>query len=188
VRIKEELGGLLGNEAGDNLPELKAAVTAVPDARNNERLVVSHTKFDRSPEELCQQLQESGLRPLWILSPDSFCQVDRLPILGSGKLDLKAIGQLALEEFGKIAKNPHFWASAAARKFFLLFSQKMLATARIPVIFRHVHIHIRSLVDQLNSLRKLAKVPQKQVRDPVSNKKKLSKSLARSVPGERQGI
>jgi acyl-[acyl-carrier-protein]-phospholipid O-acyltransferase/long-chain-fatty-acid--[acyl-carrier-protein] ligase len=105
VHIEEELARLLGDEADDDQPELKAAVTAVPDAKKGERLVVLHTKIDRSPEELCRQLQESGLPPLWIPSPDSFCQVDRLPILGSGKLDLKAIGQLALEKFGKMAEK-----------------------------------------------------------------------------------
>ncbi|NIL97230.1 MAG: hypothetical protein GTO62_08865 [Planctomycetales bacterium] len=82
---------------------MKAAVTAVPDERKGERLVVLHTQIDRSPEQLCQQLQAAGLPPIWIPAPESFYEVERLPILGSGKLDLKAVEQLAREKF---AKNP----------------------------------------------------------------------------------
>jgi acyl-[acyl-carrier-protein]-phospholipid O-acyltransferase/long-chain-fatty-acid--[acyl-carrier-protein] ligase len=76
-------------------------VTAVPDARRGERLVVLHTQLDRTPDELVKQLQQAGLPNLWIPSPDSFCQVDEIPVLGTGKLDLRALKQRALEKFGE---------------------------------------------------------------------------------------
>ena len=79
---------------------MKAVVTAVPDAKKGERLVVVHTKIDKSPEELCQALQDAGLPPIWIPSPDSFCQVGELPVLGTGKLDLKGIKELAIQKYG----------------------------------------------------------------------------------------
>ena len=41
------------------------------------------------PEELCRRLAQSGLPPLWIPSPDSFRQVEAIPVLGTGKLDLR---------------------------------------------------------------------------------------------------
>jgi acyl-[acyl-carrier-protein]-phospholipid O-acyltransferase/long-chain-fatty-acid--[acyl-carrier-protein] ligase len=40
------------------------------------------------------------LSNLWIPSPDSFLQVEAIPLLGTGKLDLKALKQVALEHFG----------------------------------------------------------------------------------------
>ena len=51
------------------------------------------------PEELCRKLSEAGLPNLFIPSLDSFLQVERMPILGTGKLDLKGLHQLALKHF-----------------------------------------------------------------------------------------
>jgi acyl-[acyl-carrier-protein]-phospholipid O-acyltransferase/long-chain-fatty-acid--[acyl-carrier-protein] ligase len=96
VKIEDALQGIVG---GDD-EELKAAVTAVPDPRKGERIVVLHTSLDKTPQEICQALAAAGLPNLFIPSPDSFRQVDELPILGSGKLDLKALKQRALELFG----------------------------------------------------------------------------------------
>jgi len=72
----------------------------VPDERKGERLVVLHTGLNRSPDEIRQLLREAGLPPLWIPSPDSFHQVSAIPVLGTGKLDLRHVKELALEEFG----------------------------------------------------------------------------------------
>ncbi|MCU0962616.1 MAG: MFS transporter [Pirellulaceae bacterium] len=95
IQIEETLARVIGNiEDG-----LKAAVTAVPDPRKGERLVVLHTELPRSPAELCQGLADAGLPNLYIPSPDSFVKVDQLPLLGSGKLDLKRIKEMAAEQF-----------------------------------------------------------------------------------------
>ena len=75
------------------------AVTAVPDAKKGERLVVVHTELPQSPQELCRALARQGLPNLYIPSPDSFHQVPALPVLGTGKLDLRALKQLAEEAF-----------------------------------------------------------------------------------------
>jgi acyl-[acyl-carrier-protein]-phospholipid O-acyltransferase / long-chain-fatty-acid--[acyl-carrier-protein] ligase len=79
--------------------ELHLAVTAVPDPKKGERLVVLHTGLPQPPEDICRALAQSGLPPLWIPSPDSFRQVLELPVLGTGKLDLKRIKDLAAEVF-----------------------------------------------------------------------------------------
>jgi acyl-[acyl-carrier-protein]-phospholipid O-acyltransferase/long-chain-fatty-acid--[acyl-carrier-protein] ligase len=81
--------------------ELKAVVTAVPDSRKGERLVVAHTALDsgQTPEGICKAMQAGGLPPLWIPSPDSFFEVPEIPVLGSGKLDLKGLKSLATERF-----------------------------------------------------------------------------------------
>ena len=47
-----------------------------------------------------KKLSETGLPNLFIPAPDNFYQVDELPMLGSGKLDLKQVKQIALEKSG----------------------------------------------------------------------------------------
>lgn len=93
IKIEELLQKVIG--AGED--ELKVAVTAVPDARRGERVVVLHTALEKTPDELCRDLAEAGLPNLWIPSADSFYEVAEIPVLGTGKLDLKAIRDLALE-------------------------------------------------------------------------------------------
>ncbi|MCA9239503.1 MAG: AMP-binding protein, partial [Planctomycetales bacterium] len=80
--------------------QVLAVVTAVPDEKKGERLIVVNVAMDKSPEEVCQHLSGLGFPNLWIPSADSFLQVDELPLLGSGKLDLKRLQQVALEAFG----------------------------------------------------------------------------------------
>jgi acyl-[acyl-carrier-protein]-phospholipid O-acyltransferase/long-chain-fatty-acid--[acyl-carrier-protein] ligase len=93
IQIEETLNSLIiGGEV-----ELLAAVTAVPDAKKGERLIVLHKPFQQSVQELCQQLSEKGLPNLYIPNPDSFFEVDEIPILGTGKLDLAAIKEKAAE-------------------------------------------------------------------------------------------
>jgi acyl-[acyl-carrier-protein]-phospholipid O-acyltransferase/long-chain-fatty-acid--[acyl-carrier-protein] ligase len=79
--------------------ELRVVVTGVPDEKKGERLVVLHTGLDQTPEEICRTLRESGLPPLWIPDPDSFYHIDEIPVLGTGKLDLKRLKEVALRAF-----------------------------------------------------------------------------------------
>ncbi len=96
VRIEEALSQLIGpDEEGG----FKIAVTSIPDPRKGERLVVVHLPLAKTPEQLCAALAQSGLPNLYIPSQDSFCQVDELPILGTGKLDLRGIKRIAMERF-----------------------------------------------------------------------------------------
>ncbi|MEI6240643.1 MAG: acyl-[ACP]--phospholipid O-acyltransferase, partial [Planctomycetia bacterium] len=89
--INEELGAVDG--------ALVAVVTAVPDAKKGERLVVFHVPIDKSPQDVCRRLAGRGLPNLYIPSPDSFAEVEEIPVLGSGKLDLRALAALARERF-----------------------------------------------------------------------------------------
>jgi acyl-[acyl-carrier-protein]-phospholipid O-acyltransferase/long-chain-fatty-acid--[acyl-carrier-protein] ligase len=98
IKIEEVLNSLLGANEEEGL---KAAVTAIPDPKKGERLVVVHTKINKTPEELRKGLSEAGLPNLFIPSADSFIEVDELPILGSGKLDLKAIKAIAFEKLAE---------------------------------------------------------------------------------------
>ena len=99
IRIEEALQKIVNAEED----ELKAVVSAVPDSRKGERLIVLHTELEKTPEKICKELAGAGLPNLWIPSPDSFCLVDEIPVLGTGKLDLKQLQDLAKEKFGVTA-------------------------------------------------------------------------------------
>ncbi len=72
------------------------AVTSVPDAKRGERLIVVHTAWPIAPAEVCRKLNEANLPRLWVPSPDDFLQVETIPVLGTGKLDLRKIKEIAL--------------------------------------------------------------------------------------------
>lgn len=95
IRIEELIQQIVNHDDEG----LKVAVTAVPDARKGERLVVLHTALEKTPEEICRELSKQGIPNLWIPSTDSFLEVDEIPVLGTGKLDLKALKNVALERF-----------------------------------------------------------------------------------------
>ncbi len=78
---------------------MKAVVTAVPDSRKGERLIVVHTQIDKSPDAIRGELSNSGLPNLWIPSADSFLKVESIPVLGTGKLDLKGLSDVAKEHY-----------------------------------------------------------------------------------------
>ena len=93
VRIEETLATLVG--PSDDGPTI--AVTAVPDPTRGERVVVVHAPLALTPGELRRGLAESGLPNLFIPAADDFVAVDRLPVTGAGKLDLKSVTQIALD-------------------------------------------------------------------------------------------
>ncbi len=94
IKVEEELEKLVGSTE-DGKPQV--AVTAVPDERKGERLIVLHTPLTKTADELRKGLTAAGLPNLFIPAADGFIQVESLPILGTGKLDLKGIKALALE-------------------------------------------------------------------------------------------
>ena len=79
---------------------LRAAVTAVPDLRKGERLVVVHTPMNEEPRMLREALAHEGLPNLYIPSLDSWCEVPEIPVLGTGKLALEELREIALEHVG----------------------------------------------------------------------------------------
>jgi acyl-[acyl-carrier-protein]-phospholipid O-acyltransferase/long-chain-fatty-acid--[acyl-carrier-protein] ligase len=91
-KIEEELHGILGTS------ERVCAITSVPDEKKGERLVVLHTALNGTDvRELCRQLGARGLPNLWLPGERDFVEIPELPILGSGKLDLKRLKEIALE-------------------------------------------------------------------------------------------
>jgi acyl-[acyl-carrier-protein]-phospholipid O-acyltransferase / long-chain-fatty-acid--[acyl-carrier-protein] ligase len=90
--IEEALAALTGGSE-DGAP--RAVVTAVPDEATGERLVVVHTALDQSPDELVQGLADAGLPRLFIPAPVDFYEIDTMPLIGIGKVDLEAINRFA---------------------------------------------------------------------------------------------
>ena len=95
IRIEETLIRLAGDPGEDGLPLL--CVTAVPDPRKGERLIVLHRPFEKKIEQLLREFSETGVPNLWIPDRTAFFAVDGVPLLGSGKLDLRRIKELAGE-------------------------------------------------------------------------------------------
>jgi acyl-[acyl-carrier-protein]-phospholipid O-acyltransferase/long-chain-fatty-acid--[acyl-carrier-protein] ligase len=73
------------------------AVTAIPDERKGEQLAVLHTLDETAIPETLKKVAASGLSNLLIPRRDHFVKVDRLPVLGTGKLDLRGVKRIALE-------------------------------------------------------------------------------------------
>jgi len=73
------------------------AVTAIPDERKGERIVVLHTLSESSLRECLDRLAKSDLPALWKPRPDQFIQIETLPYLGTGKLDLRRLRGMATE-------------------------------------------------------------------------------------------
>ena len=91
----------INSECGAADGELLAVVTAVPDRAKGERLVVFHLPMARDSQEVVRRLQQRGLPNLWIPGADAFAEIPEMPMLGSGKLDLKRLADMARERFGE---------------------------------------------------------------------------------------
>jgi acyl-[acyl-carrier-protein]-phospholipid O-acyltransferase/long-chain-fatty-acid--[acyl-carrier-protein] ligase len=91
IKIEEKLHDLAGST------EQIFVVTGVPDGKKGERLVVLHTLAPEDLKALVERLPEAGLPNLWTPRANQFFHIDDLPHLGSGKLDLRRVRELAIE-------------------------------------------------------------------------------------------
>jgi acyl-[acyl-carrier-protein]-phospholipid O-acyltransferase / long-chain-fatty-acid--[acyl-carrier-protein] ligase len=88
IKIEENIMEIIGST------EPVCAVTAVNDEKKGERLVVLHS-VDMDLDEICEALSKRGLPNLWIPRKDNFYKIDTIPFLGSGKIDLKKVKEIA---------------------------------------------------------------------------------------------
>ena len=72
-------------------------VTSVPDERRGERLIVLHSLSDDRFAACLQRLVASDLPNLWKPKLDAFHRVEGFPLLGTGKLDLRRVKELAVQ-------------------------------------------------------------------------------------------
>ncbi|MEQ1829331.1 MAG: AMP-binding protein [Pirellula sp.] len=92
IQIEEAIISILGES-----DVLSVGVTSIPDEKKGERIIVLHTEMSKTPGEIVKELSAMGLPNLFLPSEDSFVRVDAIPILGTGKLDLRGLQQLAKE-------------------------------------------------------------------------------------------
>ncbi len=90
IKVEEKIMEILGST------EPICAVTSVQDERKGEKLVVLYST-DIDVDWLLQALSDKGLPNLWIPKQNCFYRVEKIPVLGTGKLDLKSIKLIAEE-------------------------------------------------------------------------------------------
>ena len=94
IQIEEELNKIVGGDEDI----LKLAVCGVPDEKKGEKIIVLYTELPEEPDAIIKKLIAAGLPSIYIPSPDGFIKVDAIPILGTGKLDLRGLQTLAKEK------------------------------------------------------------------------------------------
>ncbi|MCA9064756.1 MAG: AMP-binding protein, partial [Planctomycetaceae bacterium] len=99
ILVEEEIARILEEDQGEE-PEILCAVTSVSDAKKGERLIVLHKPLKKDVREILDRLQQAGLPNLFIPSADSFLEVEQIPLLGTGKLDLRGLKDAAVQHFG----------------------------------------------------------------------------------------
>jgi acyl-[acyl-carrier-protein]-phospholipid O-acyltransferase/long-chain-fatty-acid--[acyl-carrier-protein] ligase len=72
-------------------------VVALPDPQKGERLVLLHTDPEKEPAHINRAVAATGMSRLWIPKAESIYRIDQLPILPTGKLDLRRVKALAAE-------------------------------------------------------------------------------------------
>jgi acyl-[acyl-carrier-protein]-phospholipid O-acyltransferase/long-chain-fatty-acid--[acyl-carrier-protein] ligase len=60
-------------------------------------LALLYTAQDLTPEEVWRRLSDTDLPKLWIPKQTDIHRVESLPVLGTGKLDLRGVKARALE-------------------------------------------------------------------------------------------
>ena len=83
---------------GESEDAINVGVTSVADEKKGERIIVLHTKLTKTPREIVKGLSAKGLPNLFLPSEDSFIEVESIPLLGTGKLDLRGLQQMAKEK------------------------------------------------------------------------------------------
>ena len=87
MKVEETINEALGEAA--------AVVTALPDEQRGEKLIAFYAQNGISREELWEKLNQTNLPKLWIPKRENLYSVDSLPLLGSGKVDLRQIKAMA---------------------------------------------------------------------------------------------
>ena len=94
IQVEEEINKIVGGDEDI----LTLAVSSVPDEKKGEKLIVLYTQLPEEPSAIVKKLIEAGLPSIYVPGIDSFIQVDAIPILGTGKLDLRGLQKLALDK------------------------------------------------------------------------------------------
>jgi acyl-[acyl-carrier-protein]-phospholipid O-acyltransferase/long-chain-fatty-acid--[acyl-carrier-protein] ligase len=88
--------------AGDLWPNVPSAVVAVPDARKGERLILVTQQKDATRSQFIAFARERHASEL--MFPAEIMILDKMPMLGSGKVDMMTLNKLVQEQVA--AKTP----------------------------------------------------------------------------------
>jgi acyl-[acyl-carrier-protein]-phospholipid O-acyltransferase / long-chain-fatty-acid--[acyl-carrier-protein] ligase len=91
IKVEEELQEISG------APEQVFVVTAVPDEKKGERLIILHTLDEEALKQVLTKVGELDLPALWKPRSDQFRRIETMPYLGTGKLDLRRVKELGNE-------------------------------------------------------------------------------------------
>ncbi|MBI5247270.1 MAG: AMP-binding protein [Elusimicrobia bacterium] len=94
VAVEEKLQQAAG------LADMTFVVTGIKDEKRGEKLVVLYSNWEGDIDALLSKMRENGVPNLWLPSRGSFYKVPAIPLLGTGKLDLKAVNELAAKVAG----------------------------------------------------------------------------------------
>ena len=89
IKVEEKLHELAG------VTEQTFVVAGVPDEKKGERLIVLHKLSNEKLQPCLEKLAQSDLPNLWKPRADAFMRVETFPLLGTGKLDLRKVKDLA---------------------------------------------------------------------------------------------
>ena len=81
------------------------AVCGIPDERKGERLSVLTTLSEDALPDVLEKMSKRGLPALFLPRKHQFVHVHELPLLGTGKLDLQKVKQLALAAVNDAAQD-----------------------------------------------------------------------------------
>jgi acyl-[acyl-carrier-protein]-phospholipid O-acyltransferase/long-chain-fatty-acid--[acyl-carrier-protein] ligase len=81
-------------------PQAQSIVVSIPDERKGERLVLITNEEQATREAMLKQAKAVGASEL--SAPAYVMKVDKLPVLGTGKVDYVAASAMAKERFGEV--------------------------------------------------------------------------------------
>jgi len=90
IKVEDTINRILADQG--------CIVTAISDDQKGERLVVLYTRKEVTPEALWNQLCQTDLPKLWIPKRESLYYVETIPILATGKVDLRQAKMMAMEK------------------------------------------------------------------------------------------
>jgi acyl-[acyl-carrier-protein]-phospholipid O-acyltransferase/long-chain-fatty-acid--[acyl-carrier-protein] ligase len=94
LKIEEKLQELAG------VAEMSFVVMGVADEKKGERLVVLHRLNDADLQACLEKFAAADLPNLWKPKADAFYRVENFPMLGTGKLDLRGVKEMAVQLAG----------------------------------------------------------------------------------------
>jgi acyl-[acyl-carrier-protein]-phospholipid O-acyltransferase/long-chain-fatty-acid--[acyl-carrier-protein] ligase len=91
IKVEEKLHELAATT------EQTFVVTGVPDEKKGEKLVVLHKLKEDGLKPVLERLGQDGLPNLWKPRAENFLRVESFPLLGTGKLDLRKVKDIATQ-------------------------------------------------------------------------------------------